>query len=140
MGYRSDVAYCIRFECDDNTRRDHTFYTFLAEAKAKPETALCFTADGRWQVEVDEAKRRLTFSAINVKWYEDTFEEVKCHMALLELARDYEKDKMFHAGESAISCKFARIGEEVEDIEEWSTEGYCYDEPYVTRQIITNWD
>ena len=140
MGYRSDVAYCIRFECDDNTRRDHTFYTFLAEAKARPDTALCFTADGHWQVEVDEAKRRLTFAASNVKWYEDTFEEVKCHMALLELARDYEKDKMFHAGESAISCKFARIGEEVEDIEEWSTEGYCYDEPYVTRQIITDWD
>ena len=48
MGYRSEVAYTIRFTSDDE-RAKQSFFTFLAEAKARAATAGCFTEEqGRW--------------------------------------------------------------------------------------------
>ena len=40
MGYRSDVAYTIRFVDDHDTNNHQSFFTFLAEAKADPRCAI----------------------------------------------------------------------------------------------------
>lgn len=85
MGYRSDVAYIVCFKNKD------LFYTFLAEAKAKTETAECFSdesfkATGGFVV--DEANLRIEFNASNVKWY-DGYADVDCHNALVDMANEY---------------------------------------------------
>jgi hypothetical protein len=85
MGYRSDVAYMVCFKNKD------LFYTFLAEAKAKVETANCFLdesfkASGGFVV--DEERLRIEFNASNVKWY-DGYTDVDCHNALVDMANEY---------------------------------------------------
>ena len=45
MGYRSDVAYTIRFVSDHDENNKQSFYTFIAEAKAKAATAPCFSEE-----------------------------------------------------------------------------------------------
>ena len=147
MGYRSAVAYTIRFECNkiDATDEDReqckdSFYTFLAEAKANTKTALCFSekqpinehspsGEGFY---VDEENMRIKFFANYVKWYPD-YDDVKCHEALMDLSRDWEEDNDYIGG------AYARIGEESEDIEEnwWGTgdsDWIC-----VSRQIYADW-
>ena len=138
MGYRSDVAYTIRFTSDD-TRAKQSFYTFLAEAKAKAATAKCFTEEGwNWNAggfEVDEGRFRINFSADNVKWYTD-YEDVKCHEALLDLAAEWANDEDNH---SEIADMLARIGEEVEGIEEKCGGDYDWDWAQVHRSVSRDW-
>jgi hypothetical protein len=112
MGYRSDVAYTIRFVSDDDTRNRQSFYTFLAEAKSNVAIAGCFNA--HWnRVEVDEVRLRINFTADNVKWYED-YADVQCHEALINLANEWVNDEL---NNSEIAYRFVRVGEEVEDVE-----------------------
>ena len=40
MGYRSDVAYTIRFNSEDDELNKQSFFTFLAEAKTKEDYVL----------------------------------------------------------------------------------------------------
>ena len=61
MGYRSDVAYTIRFTSDHDTNNVQAFYTFLAEAKTDPHCAVALS-----EVEVDEKRQRFTYSATDV--------------------------------------------------------------------------
>ena len=91
MGYRSDVAYLILFLPTENGKA--LFYTFLAEAKAKQETQLCFEDN---DLEVDEEKLRISMQAESVKWYED-YEDVECHNALLALADEYRSQEFVRA-------------------------------------------
>ena len=126
MGYRSEVGYAIAFnedlryknEVPDNQRlltgRD-MFNTFLAEAKSREDTKLCFEHD---ELEVQETSMLLKFYASDWKWYDD-YDDVQCHEKLLELAEEYitaqqEDDKLEGL---SISYGFVRIGEETEDID-----------------------
>jgi hypothetical protein len=84
MGYRSEVGYVIMFQ--DNKLGKEMFYTFLAEAKAKSETNLCFTEHN--PIQVDEDRLRLVFGASDVKWY-DGDADVDCHEALIAMAKEY---------------------------------------------------
>jgi hypothetical protein len=87
MGYRSNVAYTIRFTGDDDKAIEQSFYCFLADAKVKFPSAISDSC-----LKVDEKLTlRLNFFAEDVKWYED-FEDVKCHMALLQLAQDWAEN------------------------------------------------
>ena len=83
MGYRSDVAYTIRFVDDHDTNNEQSFYTFLLEAKANPQLQIALA-----EVEVDAKKQMFTFSANDVKWYE-SYPDVTSHMALVNLAEDW---------------------------------------------------
>ena len=114
MGYRSDVAYTIRFVSDDDTKNRQSFYTFLAEAKSKAATAACFTEEtGQWsEFVVDEKQFRINFYAEGVKWYE-SYEDVKCHEALVSLAKEWADE----SDNPEIGYKFVRIGEDDDDIE-----------------------
>lgn len=134
MGYRSAVAYTIRFTSDD-TRAKQSFYTFIAEAKAKAATAGCFN-DIEWaEFEVDEGRFRINFSADDVKWYPD-YPDVKCHEALIELAAEWANDEDNH---SEIAYVFVRIGEENDDIEEKCGGDYDFEWIQVNRSISRDW-
>jgi hypothetical protein len=137
MGYRSDVAYTIRFVHDDDTNNKQSFYTFLAEAKANAATAACFSEEERqWsEFEVDEAKFRINFHADDVKWYE-SYADVQCHEALLSLAKEWDEDEDNH---SEIAYMFIRVGEQMDDIEEKCGGDYDWDWVKVHRSISRDW-
>ena len=112
MGYRSDVAYTIRFVDDHDTNNRQSFYTFLAEAKSKPLYAYAMK-----EVEIDERKFRINYLAEGTKWY-DGYAEVESHMALFGLAQEW----CAQVNEGMLNCKigtvFIRIGENTDDITE----------------------
>jgi len=134
MGYRSEVAYTIRFTSDDE-RAKQSFFTFLAEAKARAATAGCFGELGWAEFEIDEARFRINFACDDVKWYE-TYADVKCHEALIDLAGEWANDEDNH---SEIAYSFVRIGEETEDIEEKNGGDYDYSWVQVNRSIERDW-
>jgi hypothetical protein len=134
MGYRSDVAYTIRFVHEDDTNNKQSFYLFLAEAKSNAATAACF-GDHEWsEFEIDEANFRINFAADGVKWYE-SYPDVQCHEALLNLANEWDNDEDNHAH---IAFQFVRIGEETDDIHDNRSES-ADDWIYVERTISRDW-
>jgi len=136
MGYRSDVAYTIRFVDDEATNNERSFYTFLVEAKSNAATALCFTTPNTpsWVFEVDEGQYQINFYADNVKWYE-SFADVQAHETLLSLANEWDNDEDNHAH---IAFQFVRIGEETDDIQDNRSES-ADDWIYVERTISRDW-
>jgi hypothetical protein len=133
MGYRSDVAYTIRFIDDHDTNNEQSFYTFLAEAKTKPECAIALS-----EVVVDSARKRFTFSATDVKWYE-SYPDVSSHHALLELAKDWSEQVFDGKLHCRIGSAFVRVGEDATDIEEVFAGDYGYDWINIERKINTDW-
>jgi hypothetical protein len=136
VGYRSQVAYTIRFNGDDDKANKHDFYTFLAEAKTKFPTAI---ADEH--LVIDEQNFALNFLAEDVKWYED-FEDVKCHMGLMQLAQswaDEGDEKNGVAGNTRIGGVFVRIGEDTDDITEEYFGNHDWEWMQISRQIIVDW-
>ena len=133
MGYRSDVAYTIRFTDDHDTNNEQSFYTFLLEAKANPKCQIAIA-----EVEIDHKKQEFNFTANDVKWY-DNYPDVMSHMALVKQAEDWS----CQVSEGKLHCKigsmFVRIGEEANDIEERFNGDFSYDWMSVSRQIITDW-
>ena len=133
MGYRSDVAYTIRFTDDHDTNNEQSFYTFLLEAKANPNCQIALA-----EVEVSAKKHMFTFNAENVKWY-DNYPDVMSHMALVHLAEDWTKqvrEGMLHC---SIGVMFLRVGEDATDIEECFYGDYDHEWMSVSRQVITDW-
>jgi len=137
MGYRSDVAYTIRFVDDHDTNNEQSFYTFLAEAKVKYPSAISDEA-----MTIDEKNLALNFFADDVKWYED-YEDVKCHMGLLQLAQAWVDDVDEKNGETKgneeIGGIFVRVGEETDDITEEFFGEYDWDWLRVHREVVVDW-
>ena len=135
MGYRSDVAYTIRFVHEDDTNNKQSFYTFLAEAKVNAATAACF-GDRPWvEFEIDEARYRINFACDDAKWYE-SYADVQCHEALINLASEWVNDEDNNSG---IAYKFVRIGEDNEDVEVREGGDVDYDWVHVNRSISRDW-
>ena len=147
MGYRSTVAYTIRFtpkyENKDSmtdemiSKAKASFYTFLAEAKVKHSGAFA----KEFGVKVDEPNMAINFFAEYVKWYED-YDDVKVHEGLLQLARSWAEDgdeKNGVAGNTHIGGMFMRIGEEVDDVDESYFGEYDWEWMQLSRQIIVDW-
>jgi hypothetical protein len=141
MGYRSQVAYTIRFTADEsgeNVLNDNeameqckaSFYTFLAEAKVK--CAGAFSKE--FGVEVDEPNMAINFLASDVKWYE-TYEDVQCHEDLISLSKAWVEMENKNIGGI-----FMRVGEEMDDIvqEEWGEADWEW--MSIHRQIIVDWE
>ena len=139
MGYRSTVAYTIRFEIpsynkpeekEDPEDAKRSFYTFLAEAKANEDTALCFTDTECF--EVDEENLQFRFFSEEVKWYE-SYPDVACHEALISLSKSWVDDNNFIGG------AFARVGEDTNDnIEEvWGQGEYGW--VGINRSVYADW-
>jgi hypothetical protein len=129
MGYRSDVAYTIRFEDDNDKKEEQTFYTFLAEAKSKPECAYAIA-----EVTIDERKKQINFFTHDTKWY-DSFPEVLSHKALWAMAEEYsEQDN------NCIAGVYAEIGEDDNDVKVETIGDGDYSWVSVERRIVTDWD
>ena len=142
MGYRSTVAYTIRFVPIEQEGIDFvmaeekakaSFYTFLAEAKAKETTALCFSDQEDEVFKVLEDKLEIRFFAEEVKWYE-SYPDVMCHECLMGLAREWVDDNLYIGG------AFARVGEDTNDnVEEvWGQGEYGW--VGVNRSVYVDWE
>ncbi len=115
MGYRSDVAYVIKF--DDIETRDNFVTLMLAK-------------NDKWITQaIDECEYRynddpvITFEMNSIKWY-DTFDEVIAHRKLLTEAVEIYKEK-------GGRYRFISVGEDgAEDFDESDDEGDLYD--YIT--------
>jgi len=142
MGYRSTVAYTIRFiprhspdtdDIEEERKAKSSFYLLLAEAKAKETTALCFTDTDCFVV--DEEKLQIRFFAEGVKWYE-SYPDVACHEALIELSKSWADDD---TSNPYIGGAFARVGEDANDnVEEiWGQGEYSW--VGVNRSVYADW-
>ena len=129
MGYRSEVAYILRFtnkEMKDN---------FVNLQRAKADKAINEALDEL--VEVEDSM--LGYHADHVKWYDD-YPDVKAHHTLMKdtiklFGDEYSTDYNEQAG-----YRFVRLGEEQEDNED--EEGGNSEELYEyvdwSRQINTS--
>ena len=144
MGYRSEVAYTIRFKDEASYR------LFITEAKAKPETAGCFKSDEASvdECECDDDRWAITFYADQVKWY-PSYPEVVMHEKLLSQAEEWsdgdihvatkDGDVEVNLIEHRLGFIYIRIGEESNDIEERYGGDYEWDWMQVSRQIVMDW-
>lgn len=143
MGYYSDVVYAIKFlkdaEYKDDTPDEEKnyhgqglFQVFVAEAKANKDTEQCFE-DG---THVDNENLTITYTAHGVKWYEDSFPDVDCHVNLMSLADEYielhTKDNMRL---SPIAWGYARVGEENGDDETRHGGDWGYELVEINRSV-----
>jgi hypothetical protein len=142
MGYRSTVAYSIRFipveqEGIDfvmaEERAKGSFFTFIAEAKAKVETAGALLDE---DLKIDEGNLAIHFFADYVKWYPD-YADVKCHEELLDLSKEWADDG--DCSSPYIGGVFARIGEELEDNTHECWGNGSYDWIAINRSMSCDW-
>jgi hypothetical protein len=139
MGYRSEVAYTIRF--DDSDKGRQTFDIFLADAKQNEDTKGVFNdSEGDDpSLKIDYAKRHINFYADYVKWNSD-YEDVKCHDALIVLAREYIDEQETEGGSACMGAIFTRLGEELNDIDEEAFGDYDWEWIGVSRSLERDWD
>jgi hypothetical protein len=140
VGYRSTVAYSIRFipkhspDTDDiveERKARASFFTFLAEAKANDQTALCFSEDDE-HFKVDEETLSIYLFADGVKWYDD-YPDVKCHISLMDLSKEWADENEYIGG------AYAYMGDDMEDnVEETWGQG-DYDWCCLRRFIECDW-
>lgn len=100
MGYRSEVAYVIRFK--DKEQRE----TFINLQRAKADTHINTALDELVELEED----KLAYHAYSVKWYDD-YEDVKAHVKLMQ-----DTLELFNQDKDITGYRFIRIGEEYEDV------------------------
>jgi hypothetical protein len=116
MGYRSDVAYVIKF--NDIETRDNFVTLMLAKNDKHITQAL-----DECQYGYDEDPI-ITFEETSIKWY-DTFDEVKAHHALMHEAVH------IYGGEKGGRFRFIGVGEDgAEEFDENDDEGDLYE--YIT--------
>jgi hypothetical protein len=116
MGYRSDVAYVIKF--DDIETRDNFVTLMLAKNDKHITQAL-----DECQYGYDDDPI-ITFEETGIKWY-DTYDEVKAHRALMHEAVH------IYGGEKGGRYRFIGVGEDgAEDFDESDDEGDLYE--YIT--------
>ena len=142
MGYRSTVAYTIRFVPVEQEGIDFVmaeerargaFFTFITEAKSKDTVAGAFLDE---DLVVDEENLQIRFFAENVKWYE-SYEDVQCHESLMGLSHEWADDDDCTC--PYIGGAFARIGEETQDtVEEVWGEG-DWDWISISRSMHCDW-
>lgn len=116
MGYRSDVAYVIKF--NDIETRDN----FVTLMLAKNDKWITQALD-ECQYGYDDDPI-ITFEETSIKWY-DTYDEVKAHRALMRQAVE------IYGEEKGGRYRFIGVGEDgAEDFDESDDEGDLYE--YIT--------
>jgi hypothetical protein len=99
MGYRSEVAYVIRFA----NKEMRELFVSMQRAKADPHINEALSE----LVEVEDCL--LGYHADHVKWY-DGYDGVKAHETLMHDSID-----MFNQDEDIVGWRFVRLGEESDD-------------------------
>jgi len=145
MGYRSEVAYTIRFTPNIPSSESPTeevlkqckasFNVFLAEAKVK-----CVGALADEDITINEDKCEINFLAGWVKWYE-SYPDVQMHIELMDLSKEWAEDTdvPLRKGNEYIGGIFNRIGEETDDVESDYWGNYNHDWMCVNRQLVVDW-
>jgi hypothetical protein len=120
MGYRSDVAYVIKFKSFD----DREAFIALMLAKNDPNI---YQAVNETKHDYKE-EPLITFEVDDVKWYPD-FPDVQAHEQLYKDAHQY-----FEA-----DYRFLAIGEDgAETFDEVDNNGGMYDYIYAVHRVETN--
>ena len=116
MGYRSEVAFCLRVKEPEQ---------FVALMKLKEDQVIKEFLEYMWL-----NNNLLYFHHHHWKWYEDS---EKALAGLMEMAKNY--DEYF-------ACRFARVGEEADDLieESFGECGWDLDYPYVVRHLEVGFD
>ena len=116
MGYRSEVAFCLRVKEPEQ---------FVALARVNAEDALKEMLDNMYYIEGEGDLTYILFTHNYWKWYGDS---EKAFAGLMEMAKNYDED---------FACKFARVGEETNDMEEeaFGDDGWDLEYPYVVRTL-----
>lgn len=116
MGYRSEVAFCLRVKEPEQ---------FVALAKVNAEDALKEMLDNMYYIEGEGDLTYILFTHNYWKWYEDS---EKALAGLMEMAKNYDED---------FACRFARVGEETNDMEEeaFGEDGWDLEFPCVMRGL-----
>jgi hypothetical protein len=98
---------------------------FVALTRVNAEDALKEMLDNMYYYEDHEKIKYILFTHNYWKWYDDS---EKAFAELMELAKNYDKD---------FACKFARVGENADDIEEeaFGDDGWDLEYPYVVRML-----
>lgn len=136
MGYRSDVAYTIRF------KDVGAMTVFIAEAQGSGlQTALD-------ECEIHRKRLQINFFAENVKWY-DSDPSVQMHTSLIDLARDWcDGDRHRHVKETGdtggpteykLGFIVASVGEELNDNREEADGDYDWDWLRISRSVMPDW-
>jgi len=131
LGYRSNVAYTIRFTSDDDRLNEQTFFTFIAEAKSDEVTRQAIE-----ECEVDEVDLRINFVADDIKWY-DSHSDVASHDALIDLAE--ETINSWEGDKECMGYIFVRCGENEDDTEIKASGRYDFQWLWVRRTIERDW-
>ena len=119
MGYRSEVAFCLRVKEPEK---------FIALAKVNPNDVLKEMLDNMYYANVscsDCEVLCILFKHNYWKWYDDSDQ---AFLDLIEMARHYDEEYM---------CKFVRVGENVDDVQEdeFGEDAWKLDFPHVIRTI-----
>jgi hypothetical protein len=116
MGYRSEVAFCLRVKEPEQ---------FIALTRVNAEDALKEMLDNMYYMEGADEVDYILFTHNYWKWYGDS---EKAFAELMGLAENYDED---------FACKFARVGENADDIEEeaFGEDGWDLEYPYVVRTL-----
>ena len=112
MGYRSEVGFCLQVKEPEK---------FVALLKLRTDEVI----KEMMQYMYLDNQNLIHFHHTYWKWYEDS---QKVLDEIMKMAENYDED---YAG------KFARFGEESDDIEEdaWGDCGWDLDYPYVVRSL-----
>lgn len=134
MGYRSDIAFAIKTE-----KPIEGLYAILKIAEPDKETTTPFTskkevvsafAEIVGCMRVFKERKMITFYGQQWKWYGDCQD---AYLHITELAQNYDND---------VNIKFAKVGEEINDVEEDGIGEYWYDldYPFVSRSLVIDED
>jgi hypothetical protein len=104
MGYRSEVAYVLRFK--DKEMRE--LFVSIQRAKADPHINEALNE----LVEVED--NMLGYHADHVKWY-DSYEDVQAHEGFMKACLDLFGDEYSTDYDNQAGYKFIRLGEETDD-------------------------
>lgn len=131
MGYRSEVAYVLRFK--DKEMRE----SFVNLQRAKADEYINRALDELIELE----DNMLAYHAEYVKWYED-FPEVKAHHCLMADTRDLFGDRYSSDYNDQAGYKFIRLGEESDDNEdeEGGNSECLYEYLSWTKSIVTSFE
>jgi len=129
MGYRSDVAFAIKTE-----KPIEGLYAILKIAEPNKSTTEPFTSDTEvisafaeivGRMRVFKSRNMITFYANQWKWYGDC---VDAYSHITEISQAYDEE---------VLVKFAKVGEELGDLEESGVgdDWYELDYPYIQRSL-----
>jgi hypothetical protein len=115
MGYRSEVAFCLRVKEPEK---------FIALVKLNDDDTLKEMLDNMYYI-TDGGSPCILFQHNYWKWYEESHRALH---TIMDMAQNYDED---------FACKFARLGENADDVEEiaFGGMGWDLDYPYVVRNI-----